>query len=209
MVNIFEDDSVQLHFDEDTFAFTIHQEGREPFDFQELSDGYAAVLDIVVDLLVRMEKHLNGGITFDMPGIVLIDEIETHLHLELQKKVMGFLISVFPNIQFMTFLVVTLLWVVFRAESVEQSLLVLKLMFTAHQGACQPYAWTFFAAACLVIGSIAAYRRAKRTKSAAVNGFYPRLHLTRFTHLVVFFTFLGLTLIMGYFGNTVFIYGQF
>ena len=35
-----------------------------------------------------------------MPGIVLIDEIETHLHLELQKNIMPFLTAIFPNIQF-------------------------------------------------------------------------------------------------------------
>ena len=64
----------------------------------ELSDGYAAILDIVVDLMVRMEKHLNEGLKFDLPGIVLIDEIETHLHLEMQKNVLGFLENVFPNI---------------------------------------------------------------------------------------------------------------
>ncbi|MBQ8118466.1 MAG: AAA family ATPase [Lachnospiraceae bacterium] len=97
---IFDDDSVRLMFDEETFAFTLHQDGREPFDFTQLSDGFSAILDIVVDIMVRMEKHLNGGLTFDLPGIVLIDEIETHLHLELQKNVLSFLTSVFPNIQF-------------------------------------------------------------------------------------------------------------
>ncbi|MBR1852813.1 MAG: AAA family ATPase, partial [Lachnospiraceae bacterium] len=97
---IFDDDSVRLMFDEETFAFTLHQDGREPFDFKQLSDGFAAILDIVVDIMVRMEKHLNGRLTFDLPGIVLIDEIETHLHLELQKNVLSFLTSVFPNIQF-------------------------------------------------------------------------------------------------------------
>lgn len=35
-----------------------------------------------------------------MPGIVLVDEIETHLHLELQKKILDLLTTVFPNIQF-------------------------------------------------------------------------------------------------------------
>ena len=35
-----------------------------------------------------------------MPGIVLIDEIETHLHLELQKNIMSFLTTIFPNVQF-------------------------------------------------------------------------------------------------------------
>lgn len=97
---IFDDESVRLTFDEESFAFAIHQDGKEPFNFNELSDGYAAILDIVVDLMIRMEKHLKGGLSFDLPGIVLIDEIETHLHLELQKNVLDFLMSVFPNIQF-------------------------------------------------------------------------------------------------------------
>lgn len=97
---IFEDSSVKLEFDDETFAFSIMQDGREPFDFNSLSDGFAAILDIVVDIIVRMQNHLNGGLRFDLPGIVLIDEIETHLHLELQRTVFEFLTSVFPNIQF-------------------------------------------------------------------------------------------------------------
>lgn len=97
---VLEDDSTKLLFDEDTFKFSIQQDRREIFDFQTLSDGYAAILDIVVDLIVRMEKHVNGINHFTVPGIVLIDEIETHLHLELQKKIWGFLTKVFPNIQF-------------------------------------------------------------------------------------------------------------
>ena len=43
---IFDDDSVRLMFDEETFAFTLHQDGREPFDFKQLSDGFSAILDI-------------------------------------------------------------------------------------------------------------------------------------------------------------------
>lgn len=35
-----------------------------------------------------------------MHGIVLIDELETHLHIELQKKILPFLTEFFPNIQF-------------------------------------------------------------------------------------------------------------
>lgn len=98
--NILGDDSVRLEFDAESFQFSILQTGKEPFDFNKLSDGYAAVLDIVVDLMIRMENHLNGRFQFDLPGIVLIDEIETHLHLELQKNVLSFLMQIFPNIQF-------------------------------------------------------------------------------------------------------------
>lgn len=97
---IFEDDSVKLEFDEDTFQFQILMDGREPFDFNTLSSGYAAILDIVVDLIIRMENQTNRAFDFSIPGIVLIDEIETHLHLALQKKILELLTTIFPNIQF-------------------------------------------------------------------------------------------------------------
>ena len=65
-----------------------------------LSSGYAAILDIVADLIIRMEKQINRSFDFNIPGVVLIDEIETHLHLELQKNIMKLLTTIFPNIQF-------------------------------------------------------------------------------------------------------------
>ena len=97
---VFGDETLQLQFDEDTFAFCIHEEGKEPFDFNTMSGGFSAVLDIIVDLIVRMERQSDRTFQFDMPGIVLIDEIETHLHLELQKHILSLLTTVFPNVQF-------------------------------------------------------------------------------------------------------------
>lgn len=49
---------------------------------------------------MRMQNQVQRTFDFHLPGIVLIDEIETHLHLELQKHIMPLLITVFPNIQF-------------------------------------------------------------------------------------------------------------
>lgn len=97
---IFDNDSLRLEFDVEHFTFSISMNGRDRFDFETLSSGFAAVLDIVVDLIMRMEKHSDRRFVYDMPGIVLIDEIETHLHLELQKSVLQILTSLFPNIQF-------------------------------------------------------------------------------------------------------------
>lgn len=97
---IFDDESVVLEFDEETFEFHIVQQGKELFDFNTLSSGYQAVLDIVVDLMMRMQHELQRSFDFHFSGIVLIDEIETHLHLELQKNIMPLLTTVFPNIQF-------------------------------------------------------------------------------------------------------------
>lgn len=92
---IFDDKDIKLDFDIDSFKFAILQSGHEPFDFNTMSDGYSAVFDIINDLIMRTEKK---GATVE--GIVLIDEIETHLHLELQKSILPFLTGMFPNIQF-------------------------------------------------------------------------------------------------------------
>lgn len=97
---IFADETIELTFDEETFEFHILQRGKEPFDFNTLSGGYQAVLDIVVDIIMRMQNRTQRSFDFRLPGIVLIDEIETHLHLELQKNIMPLLTTVFPNIQF-------------------------------------------------------------------------------------------------------------
>lgn len=93
---IFDDPTLRLDFDIDNFEFHILQENREPFDFNTMSSGYSAVFDIINDLMMRMERKKN----YSTEGIVLIDEIETHLHLELQRVILPFLTELFPNIQF-------------------------------------------------------------------------------------------------------------
>ena len=45
-----------------------------------------------------MEAH--NVKSYDLEGIALIDEIETHWHVDLQKRIMPFLINFFPKIQF-------------------------------------------------------------------------------------------------------------
>lgn len=98
--NIFEDENLELKFNDETFQFSICESGREPFDFNTMSSGYAAVFDIINDLIIRMEAQSGLRTQFDMEGIVLVDEIETHLHLQLQKKILPVLTKLFPNIQF-------------------------------------------------------------------------------------------------------------
>ncbi len=77
--------------------FKIEYEGKS-FALNELSDGYSSLLAILTELILRMEAHKVKA--YDMQGVVLIDEIETHLHVELQKKILPFLVSFFPQIQF-------------------------------------------------------------------------------------------------------------
>lgn len=96
---LYQDTSLKLEFNYKDYSFKICTEGKK-FKFTELSDGFSAVLDIVADLILKMqgEDTLSGD--YQKEGIVLIDEIETHLHLELQKNIMPFLTQIFPNVQF-------------------------------------------------------------------------------------------------------------
>lgn len=98
--DIYEDKTLTLEFDEESFRFLIKEEGRETFDFNTASDGFSAVLDIVMDLILRMQQQDRRVTAFTKPGIVLIDEIENHLHLELQRRILSYLTSLFPNVQF-------------------------------------------------------------------------------------------------------------
>lgn len=95
---LFEDESITLKFDYKELNFKISQNDREDYGFDALSDGYSAVLDIVINLILRMEKHHNQA--YDIEGIVVIDELENHLHIGLQKKILPFLTAFFPKIQF-------------------------------------------------------------------------------------------------------------
>ena len=96
---IFQEKALKLAFNYKDYSFKILTKGKE-FKFTELSDGFAAVLDIVVDLILKMQDKNQLIRAYESEGIVLVDEIETHLHLELQKVIMPLLTKIFPNIQF-------------------------------------------------------------------------------------------------------------
>lgn len=96
--NILDDDKLRLEFDRKNYNFTIIDKDGESSDFTTLSDGYSTILNIISELIMRMENKASKS--YDIQGIVLIDEIETHLHIDLQKKILPFLTSFFPKIQF-------------------------------------------------------------------------------------------------------------
>lgn len=96
---IFDDATLELDFNYKNYSFYIKTRGKS-FKFTELSAGYSAALDIVADLILKMQSQDSVVRAYEKEGIVLIDEIETHLHLELQRVILPMLIAIFPNIQF-------------------------------------------------------------------------------------------------------------
>ena len=89
---LMDDDSIKLKYDYKNYNFIIEQKGKNPFGFNELSDGFSAAIYILADLLMRMDQGWllkNTMLDKTIEGVVLIDEIETHLHLELQKSILS------------------------------------------------------------------------------------------------------------------------
>ena len=97
--DLFKDSALELEFDYTDYSFFINSLGKK-FKFTQLSAGYATALDIVADLILRMQKPGSLVRAYDKSGIVLIDEPETHLHLALQRQIMPILTKLFPNVQF-------------------------------------------------------------------------------------------------------------
>lgn len=72
-----------------------------PVTFVALSDGYRAFIGWIADLLYHICMGCPSGVKLvDNCGIVLVDEIDLHLHPEWQRRVIPDLSAALPNLQF-------------------------------------------------------------------------------------------------------------
>lgn len=68
---------------------------------KNLSAGNKGVLALIGDMIIRLwDNQLEVQEIKDLRGIVLIDEIEAHLHPKWQRKFPKLLAETFPNVQF-------------------------------------------------------------------------------------------------------------
>lgn len=70
---------------------------------EQLSDGIRNMIGMVADIAFRSTKlngHLGQAAAQETPGIVLIDEVDMHLHPEWQQAVIPSLTEAFPRLQF-------------------------------------------------------------------------------------------------------------
>lgn len=81
-----------------TFVFADGK--RHPLPL--LSDGYRSMFALIVDILRWLERaHPQTNVSVDrISGVVLIDEIDAHLHPRWQREVGFKLTKEFPNVQF-------------------------------------------------------------------------------------------------------------
>ena len=71
-----------------------------PLPLSRLAAGFRNTINIICDIYLRLKEANKGHKFSDFEGVVLIDEIETHLHPSLQKELSEALTQIFPKIQF-------------------------------------------------------------------------------------------------------------
>jgi len=79
-------------------------------EINELSDGYQSVFSLAIEILRQISKRFNleevlkveedKKFRVEATGVILIDEVDIHLHPQWQAKVGTWFKTHFPNIQF-------------------------------------------------------------------------------------------------------------
>ena len=94
---------VGLQFDFERSRIMLEFENGKWIPFEHLSDGQRTMLGLFCDLARRaaiLNPHLEGQASLETPGVVLIDELDLHLHPKWQRKIIDSLRSCFPRVQF-------------------------------------------------------------------------------------------------------------
>lgn len=92
---------ISYSFSRDALVANHEQFGELPVEL--LSDGIRNMLGMVADIAFRATKlnaNLGKFAARQTPGVVLIDEVDMHLHPRWQQVVVDCLTEAFPNVQF-------------------------------------------------------------------------------------------------------------
>jgi hypothetical protein len=87
----------------------VRREGAQPIRIEEMSDGYRTVTALVTDIIRHIHECFDGDVEWatsgstpivNTSGVVLIDEVDVHLHVSWQRRIGPWLTEHFPFIQF-------------------------------------------------------------------------------------------------------------
>ena len=92
----------------DSVGLWVRTRDGQDLALNSLSDGYRTVAALVLDLVKQLVEtfthidvsHESGAVQIMHEGVVLIDEVDVHLHVEWQQRIGFWLKQHFPNIQF-------------------------------------------------------------------------------------------------------------
>ena len=94
-----------IGYDVDSQEVHAIKNDNTAISFHLLSDGVRNMLGLVADLAHRMAQlnpALGDAVIRETPGVVLIDELDLHLHPSWQRRIVEDLKRTFPEVQFIT-----------------------------------------------------------------------------------------------------------
>lgn len=99
------DVTVQYNPDSQEIEIVYAEESGERvrMALSRMSDGYRCALSLIADIAYRMatlNPQLKGDVLTKTEGVVLIDEVDLHLHPAWQQRFLGDLTATFPEVQF-------------------------------------------------------------------------------------------------------------
>lgn len=98
---------VKLLYNLDTNDIDCYYKDKDGFhmniSLSQMSDGYKNTISLVADIAYRMailNPQLGADVLKDTNGVVLIDEVDLHLHPAWQHRILSDLKDIFPKVQF-------------------------------------------------------------------------------------------------------------
>lgn len=96
-------DSTGIYYDLPLRSLLVNLEGHGFLPFNELSDGQRGVVALIADIARRMcilNPHMGKDVLKNTSGVVIIDELDIHLHPAWQRSIVPALKEAFPKVQF-------------------------------------------------------------------------------------------------------------
>lgn len=91
-----------LRWDDELHTLTAKHETQGELPLSMLSDGVRTMLALVADVARRcasLNPQLSDRAAIETPGVLIVDEVDMHLHPRWQQQVLGLLQSAFPALQ--------------------------------------------------------------------------------------------------------------
>lgn len=91
-----------LRWDDELHTLTAEHKEQGELPLLMLSDGVRTMLALVADVARRcasLNPHLSGRAAIETPGVLIVDEVDMHLHPRWQQQILGLLQSAFPALQ--------------------------------------------------------------------------------------------------------------
>jgi len=96
-------DSEGIEYDLELRSLLVNIGGSRTLPFNDLSDGQRGLIALIADIARRMcilNPHMGKDVLKNTSGVIIIDELDIHLHPAWQRNIVNALKTAFPKVQF-------------------------------------------------------------------------------------------------------------